>query len=276
MLGELEFIFILLALAVPILAMSRVFKARTVVGPPRMLPEESTMTLTGIFLIGFTIWVFSGVTLRPVGARFLSAGHSLIAINAAAELIALCVLLWLNSKLRPRGLGQLGLAGRKLFSAPFLALATAWAIFPLVYAASIVVEMVITLTHHQMPPPHPILKQIEGSHSSLWTILMVVDAVVLAPLFEESLFRGHVQTIISHLFRRSEKPSALARWIAIIITAMLFAGIHGQVAFLFPLFVLAVGLGYLYERTGNLWASVMVHGLFNAIQITLFTAGAGK
>ena len=37
-----------------------------------------------------------------------------------------------------------------------------------------------------------------------------------------------------------------------------------------PLFVLAVGLGYVYERSGNLWMTVVAHALFNATQMALF------
>ena len=34
------------------------------------------------------------------------------------------------------------------------------------------------------------------------------------------------------------------------------------------LFVLSLGLGWLYERTGSLWAVMLMHALFNASQIT--------
>jgi membrane protease YdiL (CAAX protease family) len=36
-----------------------------------------------------------------------------------------------------------------------------------------------------------------------------------------------------------------------------------------PLFVLAVCFGYVYERTGKLWAPILMHALFNATSITL-------
>jgi membrane protease YdiL (CAAX protease family) len=274
MAGELEIILILLAIAAPVLWMVGVFKARTVVGPPRMLPGESTMSLMGILVLSCCLALFAVVVLRPVIHHLFSKAHTLDLLNAAAELIALVALFFLTARLRPRGIAQLGLTTRKFFWAPPLAFLTAWAAFPLVYAASFLVQLVIELTHHAMPPAHPILQQLEGSHSPLWIAIMVVEAVVLAPLVEETIFRGHVQTIIAHLFRRGESPPAWARWVAIIVTAMLFAAAHGQIAFLFPLFVLAIGLGYLYERTGNLWASVFTHGLFNALQIVIYLGGA--
>ncbi len=61
-----------------------------------------------------------------------------------------------------------------------------------------------------------------------------------------------------------------ARWAAIIVTSACFAAIHMEPAFLAPLFLLAVGLGYVYERTGNLWASIIAHSFFNGVQILLF------
>jgi membrane protease YdiL (CAAX protease family) len=36
--------------------------------------------------------------------------------------------------------------------------------------------------------------------------------------------------------------------------------------------VLAICLGYAYERTGNLYLPILLHLLFNALQITTFLA----
>jgi membrane protease YdiL (CAAX protease family) len=62
--------------------------------------------------------------------------------------------------------------------------------------------------------------------------------------------------------RRSSSP--LAAWIAVIVTALLFASVHE--AWSSPaIFVLAIGLGFTYERTGNLWSNITIHILFNAV-----------
>jgi membrane protease YdiL (CAAX protease family) len=37
-----------------------------------------------------------------------------------------------------------------------------------------------------------------------------------------------------------------------------------------PIFLLSLGLGYVYERTGNLWSAIFMHLFFNAAQFTLF------
>jgi membrane protease YdiL (CAAX protease family) len=53
------------------------------------------------------------------------------------------------------------------------------------------------------------------------------------------------------------------------IAAACFALVHVEWAFMPPLFVLALGLGYLYERTGNLWGNIVAHSVFNGLQIFL-------
>ncbi len=68
------------------------------------------------------------------------------------------------------------------------------------------------------------------------------------------------------------------RWIAIVITATLFAGMHFAVAKgydeYFPvLFLLGVALGYIYERTGNIWTDITMHACFNFIPTLLILCG---
>ncbi len=74
------------------------------------------------------------------------------------------------------------------------------------------------------------------------------------------------------------RPSAGRRWFAILVTSAVFAGIHYQPGLSnwgwFPvLFTLAVALGYIYERTGNIWANITVHAGFNAISTALILSG---
>ncbi|NNM84398.1 MAG: CPBP family intramembrane metalloprotease [Phycisphaerales bacterium] len=59
------------------------------------------------------------------------------------------------------------------------------------------------------------------------------------------------------------------RWLAIVITAAAFALLHGEIAWLPVLFPLAVGLGWIYERTGNIWSDITMHAAFNAVSLTI-------
>jgi hypothetical protein len=49
----------------------------------------------------------------------------------------------------------------------------------------------------------------------------------------------------------------------------LFALIHFDAAIFIPLFVLAMGLTWLYETTGNLLAPIAAHAVFNAVNMAL-------
>jgi membrane protease YdiL (CAAX protease family) len=61
---------------------------------------------------------------------------------------------------------------------------------------------------------------------------------------------------------------------AIIASAALFAAFHAHVwPSPIPLLVLAFGLGYLYLRTRNLVAPIVVHGLFNAVSAVYLLLG---
>jgi membrane protease YdiL (CAAX protease family) len=68
------------------------------------------------------------------------------------------------------------------------------------------------------------------------------------------------------------------RWMAILITAGVFAAVHYAVTpgydDYFPvLFILAVALGYMYERTGNIWTDITMHACFNLIPTILILCG---
>jgi len=65
-------------------------------------------------------------------------------------------------------------------------------------------------------------------------------------------------------------PMAWQRWVAILITSLAFAAVHGQLWLMPPIFFLSLCLGYAYERTGNLWVPMIVHACFNASSTVLF------
>ena len=85
-------------------------------------------------------------------------------------------------------------------------------------------------------------------------------AVGLAPAFEELLFRGILLPALAKKF------GATASLVAV---SLLFAGIHGHLPSLAPLFVLSLALGLAYIGTGSLAVSMFMHALFNGITVTL-------
>jgi len=66
-------------------------------------------------------------------------------------------------------------------------------------------------------------------------------------------------------------PTAWMGWTAIVLTSVLFGAVHPL--WMFPIiFALSLGLGYVYERTGNLWAAMGLHAAFNVLNVVLYLA----
>jgi len=60
-----------------------------------------------------------------------------------------------------------------------------------------------------------------------------------------------------------------AAGLTMMLAAGLFAAVHAW--YTWPqIFFLGVCLGYVYERTGNLWATITMHAMFNLTSIYLF------
>jgi len=113
------------------------------------------------------------------------------------------------------------------------------------------------------PQDVPYLLTLLGEVPFGWKVLILISAVVLAPIVEELFFRGLLQS----MFRRQLSSP----WLAILVTSAIFAGIHtGQPKNIPALAALGIALGYNYERCGRLYPSMLLHALFNAVNIAVF------
>lgn len=113
-------------------------------------------------------------------------------------------------------------------------------------------------------PVHSVLLTLQDTEvPPVLQVVALFGAFALAPLGEEILFRGIIQTGM-HRASIPRWGSMHHRWIAIIVTATLFGLMHLGTPHQIPaLIVLGIILGYLYERTGSLLVPILVHMLFN-------------
>ena len=115
--------------------------------------------------------------------------------------------------------------------------------------------------------------ELMGQYNQLSIRIVIAATVILiTPIFEEMLFRGMFQSVFrSYLVdldaRRPNPDPARATWLAIIITSGLFAVIHANPEHWPALFVLSMGMGYAYEKSGSLIRPIFIHALFNATGI---------
>ena len=235
-----------------------------------------------------------------VDATWVQAGAS------AAKMVLAIFLLFPIGPLVKGGLVGCGLVVRKVVRGLGLGMIAAMLLVPWYCWVSLATEKVSHWVRHGLAPVHPVLKELRENRVPLEQGLLIGTAVLSAPLIEEILFRGLLQTYLLRFgLRRSPRamPSAAPaseaaepgpippipldylpsvsssatvspawRWLCILFVSALFAAIHipimGPEAFA-PLFLLAVTLGYMYERTGNLWACMTLHALFNLTNIAV-------
>jgi membrane protease YdiL (CAAX protease family) len=130
-----------------------------------------------------------------------------------------------------------------------------------------------SLLLHWVDYKHPLIEQIHAQPDMATFVSTAVAALVAAPLFEEFIFRvllqGWFEAIeVKRRVMRLGVPGEGPAWWPIVLSALLFALMHlGQGAAPIPLFLFAIVLGYLYQRTHRIWPSMVAHLLLNAATI---------
>jgi uncharacterized protein len=87
--------------------------------------------------------------------------------------------------------------------------------------------------------------------------------VVVAPFVEELTFRGLGYSLLARY----------GRWVAIVGTGLAFGLAHGLVDAFPILAAFGCGLAYLRSRIDSVYPGMIVHGLFNAIALTVAVSG---
>jgi hypothetical protein len=88
-------------------------------------------------------------------------------------------------------------------------------------------------------------------------------ACILAPIFEEIVFRGMIQRALLGY----GKP-----WVAILVSSLIFMIIHPMPQWPATLAV-GLGLALVYQRSGNLLISIWTHAAWNGFMLILINLG---
>ncbi len=153
-----------------------------------------------------------------------------------------------------------GLRESRLPRALLTALLTALVVLPVAWWLQ--QASVLVLEKIGWPPEAETAVMLLTGAKSWWTrVYLGAFAVVIAPVAEEFIFRGVLYPFVKQL------GYPRFAWMGV---NFLFALIHMDAAALVPLFVLALALTWLYERTDNLLAPITAHSLFNVANLVVF------
>jgi membrane protease YdiL (CAAX protease family) len=123
------------------------------------------------------------------------------------------------------------------------------------------------LLDRMVPYEHPVVEFLQRNRDPLAIGLVLLSAVVVAPLVEEWFFRRVLQGWL-------ERRLAGRVGSAVVVSALAFALAHtGHGLAPLPLFLFGLVLGTIARQTGSLVPCILLHGLFNAVSIALVLGG---
>ena len=86
--------------------------------------------------------------------------------------------------------------------------------------------------------------------------------VILAPIFEEVLFRGKIFSVFS---------ATLSPLLSTLASALLFGVMHGNVAVALEAFLVGIVLSYIYILKGSIFAPILLHIMNNIVAYVMMT-----
>ncbi|HEY9825701.1 MAG TPA: type II CAAX endopeptidase family protein [Stenomitos sp.] len=235
----------------PVFAMDEGPLQQTVLWPKETIWQTMVLWFTAFFAVSYLVVPLTIAVLGLNPAQFTGRAQAYVALFSYVCLTTV-------------GLGILQLSLR-----PFIPNVLKW--LPLRFSANWIgwgisgyfvalpLVLVVSLLNQKLLQEqgggNPILEIILQGHDRLTIGLLWGLVAICAPLFEETLFRGFLLTSLTRY---------IPAWQAITLSGVLFAVAHLNLGDLLPLSVLGMLLGYVYLRSRNLLASMLLHSLWNS------------
>ena len=162
---------------------------------------------------------------------------------------------------RRSGVKRLGLSFRNSLKMLGLSALLYLAILPVVWFFSMVSQLLFFMMGVDSDL-QDVVQLFRVSLPVVQRVAVLFAAIVLAPVFEEIVFRG---VLLPWVVKRT------GFWSGIILVSLLFAGIHLHLPSLLPLFTLSLMFCMAYAYTQSLWVPIGMHALFNGVTIAIVT-----
>ncbi len=106
-----------------------------------------------------------------------------------------------------------------------------------------------------------IITQVLNTQKIDLIIFNLISMAFFPAISEEFFFRGAIQKLLLRIIKNPH--------IAILIGAIIFSAVHGQIYGFLPRLILGLILGYLFYWSGSIWPGIFFHCINNGIQIIL-------
>ncbi|WP_088189515.1 type II CAAX endopeptidase family protein [Desulfosporosinus sp. FKA] len=219
-------------------------------------PPERKRTLNWVDLLTVMIGIAVIYVILALGTVWLMKWwpneRVLMYLNAFLTQFSFFLLIWLLKKLRHWEWSDFGWRRpvflRKALPNILGIYGISW-LFNIAYA-------IFLYKQGMSPPTTDVYTKLLGQSSGVTLFLNLILAGVLAPLVEETMFRG----LIFGSLR-----TYCGKWTAAVISAAIFSGLHFQAYGFIPRFILGIALVYLYDKYKSLYPNVALHSLNNII-----------
>lgn len=138
------------------------------------------------------------------------------------------------------------------------------------YMVALPLVLIVSLINQQIwqgqGGSNPILFLALKAQDQVALTIFFLTASVMAPLYEEIMFRGFLLPSLTRY---------LPVWGSIVLSGFLFAIAHLSLSEVLPLMTLGIILGFVYTKSKNLLAPMLLHSLWNSgTLISLFILGS--
>ena len=212
------------------------------------------------FLIQYVITVLTGIIgMLASGSSWKAAGEAFIHgnFNLTSNMLVIATVLssvftaCLFAKLRWTPVSRHWLREKPVGVLFWAALAALGSILPS--------EWLVEQMQHTMPEAQEkLFEQIMAQP------IGYISIGIVAPLAEEMVFRGAILRKL--LGRFGEKW----HWVAILISAVIFGAVHGNIPQFVHAALIGLLLGWMYYRTGSILPGVLLHWVNNTVAYVMF------
>jgi membrane protease YdiL (CAAX protease family) len=217
---------------------------------PTLLVAGGVIVLTAVLLIIGVAWlaIVNPAATQRGNIPIIPALVIQLVIEAAILVVLLAALPWLSGF----SLAQLGFVAPRAWQVGIAAIGAV----VMAIVANGGASLIQALTHSKHE--QSVVEMFKQIHDPKTIAFFAFFAIVLAPIAEETIFRVF-------LFNVGLRYGGF--WTGAIISGVLFGAAHGDTFALIPLALGGIVLAAVYYRTRNAFASMITHGLFNALTV---------